>query len=137
MAKAWVWILVGILAIVGVIWIADYWYNYHTTGVCWDDRGNAYPCGKAYRYSNDNYFTYSYYDNYGNKVVKSYSNYDEHNFDDYYDCYHARNLDSRYGEMLREQYGIRCYGYEAVNDNYNTNTNNRYVSEKAPIIYVK
>ncbi len=137
MAKAWLWVLIGVVVILGFIWTADYWYNYHTTGTCWDSRGNPYACGKAYRYSdnNYNYLTYSYYDNYDNRVTVDRS----YNFDDYYDCYHARTMDSRYGELLREEYGIRCRGYEAVNDNYNArvNTNNRYVSEKAPLIYVR
>jgi hypothetical protein len=78
--------------------------------------------------------SYSYYDNYNNRITVDRI----HNFDDYYDCYHARTMDSRYGELLRERYGIRCRGYEVVNDNYNTNYNpNRYVGEKAPLIYVR
>ena len=54
MAKAWVWVLVGVFAVIALVWISDYWYNYYTTGTCRDDHGNAYPCGKSYRYS-DNY----------------------------------------------------------------------------------
>lgn len=140
MAKAWLWILVGVVALISFIWFVDNWYNYHTTGTCWDSRGNPYACGKAYRYSNSdynynyNYLSYSYYDNYNNRITVDRI----HNFDDYYDCYHARTMDSRYGELLRERYGIRCRGYEVVNDNYNTNYNhNRYVGEKAPLIYVR
>jgi len=132
MAKAWVWVLVGVF-IIAMVWIGDYWYNYYTIGTCRDDHGNAYPCGKSYRYSDNydyNYLSYSYYDSYGNRVVVN----KEHNFDDYYDCYHASIPDSRYGQLLREDYGIRCWGYEVLNDNPITYYSN---SEKAPIIYVK
>jgi len=135
MAKTWIFVLVAIFAVVALVWLGDYWYNYYTTGICRDDYGNSYLCEKSYRYStysDYNYVTYSY-DNYGNKVVKTYN----HDFDDYYDCYHARDITSRYGEILREDYGIRCRGYEVVSDNYQTNYYSSSVSsEQPPIIYV-
>lgn len=135
MAKVWLWVVVCVIGLTALIWFGDYWYNYHTTGICRDDRGNSYLCGKAYKYSSDsdyyNTVRYSYYDNYGNRVNVA-KNYD---YDDFYDCYHARTYDSRYGELLREDYGIRCRGYEVVSDNYNTNKNS--YSEKAPTIYVR
>ena len=142
MAEAWLWVVIGIVLLMSFIWVADYWYNYHVNGICTDERGNSYACGKAYRYASDyntnyNTISYSYYDNYGNSVSIDRT----HNFDDYYDCYHANTPGDRYGKMLREQYGLVCRGYDAVNDNYNYN-NVQYVSnynsysEKAPLIYV-
>lgn len=136
MAKAWVWVLVVVLIILGVIWVGNYHYSYYDpNGSCRDARGNYYPCEKTYRYSNSDsydYYRYSYNDNYGNRVVISRQGYD---FDNYYDCYHASIADDRYGQYLKENYGLVC------NNMYSPLTEQNYISyqnnyERPPTIYV-
>jgi len=141
MAKTWIWVLLGIVVIAGIIWYTNYGYSYG--GLCRDDHGNYYSCQKVnyhdYYDSYDYSRTYVYYDNYGNRIIKNV--YSEHNYDDYYDCYHANTHGDRYGNYLKEEYGLSCRGNTPVNDyqNYNSNyyqSNSNYYSEKAPIIYI-
>lgn len=133
MAKAWVWVSVGIVFLLVILWAGRYSYTY--AGVCRDDYGRSYACQKTNYNSdlNENAVRYSYSDPWGNKVtIKRYG----HDFDDYYDCYHAKNLNDRYGRYLRENYGLVCRNYEAMNE-YNVIETTKEVTNKPPIVYVK